>query len=245
MHVYPNLPGARQRTILRDAMAACCLLLFAWIAIKVHGEVADLKQLGSGIVQAGSSVQHAFRSAAGAVAGVPIIGSELSHGLKTAGVSTAGAAVTAGHQGESDVARVATTIGWLTFLLPSGLLLGRYLPGRVRQIRRMTAAERVLRPSADESHQRLIAQRAAFSLPYQQLLRHTSDRSKTSTQATTNRSSPRSSKTPASTTRPTLQPPEASITPNRPSQDMTDSLPYTAPLPRSDHVCAQPSSRPC
>lgn len=39
----------------------------------------------------------------------------------------------------------------------------------------MTAAERVLRPSADESHQRLIAQRAAFSLPYQQLLRHTSD----------------------------------------------------------------------
>ena len=38
----------------------------------------------------------------------------------------------------------------------------------------MTAA-RVLQPNADENYRRLIAQRAAFSLSYQQLLGHTGD----------------------------------------------------------------------
>ncbi len=39
----------------------------------------------------------------------------------------------------------------------------------------MTAAGRVLHASTQEPDRRLIAQRAAFALPYQQLLRHTTD----------------------------------------------------------------------
>ena len=63
----------------------------------------------------------------------------------------------------------------------------------------MTAAARVLQPNADENYRRLIAQRAAFSLPYQQLLGHTSDPFGDLTPGAMRRSSQRHSKTPAST----------------------------------------------
>lgn len=132
MRVYPDLRAARQRTLVSDLAIVLGLVLLAWLAIKVHDEIAAVQRLGSGVVSAGTSVQQGFGTAARAVSGVPIIGGELSRGLRSAGISTGGAAVTAGRQGESDVEKVATVIGWLTFLLPSALLLERYLPGRVR-----------------------------------------------------------------------------------------------------------------
>lgn len=175
MRIYPTVSPARQQTIAKDATVVICLILLAWIAIKIHSEITGLKQLGNGIIQAGTSVQEGFGSAASAVAGVPVIGSQLSHGLSSAGVSTGGSAVAAGHQGNSAIDHAATTIGWLIFLLPGALLLLRYLPSRARQIRQMTAAARVFHDSANEHYRRLIAQRAVFALPYQQLLRHTRD----------------------------------------------------------------------
>jgi hypothetical protein len=48
------------------------------------------------------------------------------------------------------------------------------VPPRIRQIRQLTAAARVLREPAGE-RRRLLAMRAAFALPYGQLLRYTSD----------------------------------------------------------------------
>jgi hypothetical protein len=56
---------------------------------------------------------------------------------------------------------------------PPAVLLGRYLPGRVRHICQTTAAARVLIDSGDAAPRRLIAGRSAFSLPYRPLLRHT------------------------------------------------------------------------
>lgn len=173
--MYPDIRARRQRTIAADGAVIVALVLFGWVAIRTNHAVAGLKHLGDGIVQAGSSVQHAFSTAAGAVAGSPIIGSQLSSGLRTAGVSTGAAAITAGHQGQSDAAKLATLVSWLIFLLPSALLLQQYIPSRVRQIHRLTAAARVLHHSPDESYRRLIAQRGMFSLTYQQLLHHTHD----------------------------------------------------------------------
>lgn len=175
MRVYPNRLGAGLGTLVKDAAVVICLLGLAWVAVKLHDEIDGLKQLGSGVVQAGTSVQQGFGTAANAVAGVPIIGGQLSHGLRTAGASTGGAAAIAGHQAENGVEKAATATGWLVFLLPSAVLLAGYLPGRIRQIRQMTAAGRVLHASTQEPDRRLIAQRAAFALSYQQLLRHTTD----------------------------------------------------------------------
>jgi hypothetical protein len=45
----------------------------------------------------------------------------------------------------------------------------------MRQIRRLTAADRVLRQPDSLERRRLLAMRAAFSLPYGRLLEYTSD----------------------------------------------------------------------
>ena len=67
--------------------------------------------------------------------------------------------------------RFANLLGILFFALPAAALLFWYLPRRLRQIRALTFASQVLWGS----DARLVAMRAAFSLPYGQLLAYTSD----------------------------------------------------------------------
>jgi hypothetical protein len=175
MRLYPDEPAARTRTLGRDVLVVALLVLFAWLGIRVHGDIASLGQIGAGVVQAGGSVKQGFGAAASAVSGVPIVGGQLADGLRSAGASTGGNVVHLGHQGESDASSAATIIGWLVFLLPTALVLQRFLPPRIAQVSRMTAAVRVLAGAEDPGRQRVLAQRAAFSLPYGQLLRHSRD----------------------------------------------------------------------
>jgi len=76
-----------------------------------------------------------------------------------------------GRRGEERVHEVANLLGLLFFGFPSLLLLTRYVPRRLDQIRTITAASRVL-AGGDA---RLVAMRAAFSLPCGTLLAYTED----------------------------------------------------------------------
>ena len=76
-----------------------------------------------------------------------------------------------GERGENDVHHFANVKGALVFVLPAAALLLWYLPRRVQQITALTPASRVL-AGADP---RLVAMRAAFSLPYGRLVAHTRD----------------------------------------------------------------------
>jgi hypothetical protein len=73
------------------------------------------------------------------------------------------------------VHRVAVLLGLLTFLLPTGMVLSRYLPRRLAQIRILSDAEQVLATDGDPERRRLVAMRAAFGLPYGHLLAYTRD----------------------------------------------------------------------
>jgi hypothetical protein len=77
----------------------------------------------------------------------------------------------AGQRGEDNVHRLANLLGLLTAGIPAVLVCGYYLPPRIAQIRQLTAASHVL----EGASQRLVAMRAAFGLPYGQLLRYTRD----------------------------------------------------------------------
>ncbi len=76
-----------------------------------------------------------------------------------------------GRRGEEGVHQLANVLGFLFFALPAVALLVWYLPRRMRQVTALTAAAGVLN-GADP---RLVAMRAAFSLPYGQLLAYTHD----------------------------------------------------------------------
>lgn len=174
VRLYPQLPGQRIGTIARDLLIVALLLLFAWLGKQVHDAVDALAVLGEGVRSGGEAVQGGFESAAEAVDGTPVVGDELADGLRGAGGASGGNVADLGSAGEEKVHYLANLLGLLTFAIPSLLVLLAMLPPRVRQVRQLTAASRVLREPVGE-RRRLLAMRAAFALPYGQLLRHTKD----------------------------------------------------------------------
>jgi hypothetical protein len=174
MKLYPDVPGRRAATLALDAATVLAVLLFAWLGTVVHDGVEELTAVSSGVQQVGGDVEGAFRDAGEAVGGAPIVGGDIQDALQDAGARTGGEAAAAGREGEERIRSLADLLGWLTFLVPAGLLLSRALPPRIEQVRRMSAARRVLRTGAG-GLDHLLAQRAAFGLPYATLLRHTTD----------------------------------------------------------------------
>jgi hypothetical protein len=146
MRFYPDVPDRRFGTLARDAAFIGLLALFAWIGLKVHGTVDRLAVLGRGLHDVGDNV--------------PLVGGSIAD---------------AGERGEDAVHRTANLLGLVTFLLPALPLSAWYLPGRVAYVRRLSSAERVLAEYDRPERRRLLAMRAAFSLPYGELLRYTRD----------------------------------------------------------------------
>ena len=175
MRLYPDLPPRRAATIAADLAVVLAVAAFAWLGVTVHDAVEELTAVSDGVQEVGSTVEDAFRQAGDAVGGAPLVGGDVRDALREAGEGTGGEAVQAGRAGESSIRELAGLLGWVTFLVPTALLLSRSIPPRLAQARRLTAAERILADGEDDERRRLLAQRAAFGLPYATLLRHTRD----------------------------------------------------------------------
>ncbi len=175
MRLYPELRGPRSRALVADLASIVLLLLFAWAGLVVHDAVDKLAVLGEGVQASGNAVQGGFESAAEAVDGTPVVGDDLAGGLREAGEGSGGEVVDLGERGEDGAHNLAKVLGFVTFALPALLLLTRWLPGRVQQIRKLKAASAVLGDQETQERRRLLAMRAAFSLPYGQLLAYTRD----------------------------------------------------------------------
>jgi hypothetical protein len=175
VRLYPELRGPRARALVADVVSVALLILFAWAGLKVHDAVDRLAVLGEGVQATGGVVQDGFESAADAVDGTPVVGGEIADGLRSAGEGSGGEVVELGEEGEEGAHDLANLLGFVTFALPALLVLTRWLPGRISQVRRLRAASEVLGDQATPERRRLLAMRAAFSLPYGQLLAYTRD----------------------------------------------------------------------
>jgi hypothetical protein len=173
MRYYPDIPSRRASTLVRDLLTAAVLVLLAWIALKVHDAVDRLAVLGEGVNAAGSSVEDGFDAAADAVDGTPLVGDEIADGLRGAGEGSGGNVADLGQAGEDRVHQLADILGLVTFFVPATLLMLRVVPARIAEVRQLTAAERVL--VTGEASAQTLAMRAAFGLPYGQLLAYTPD----------------------------------------------------------------------
>jgi hypothetical protein len=174
MRIYPDTHDDRGRAVARDALTILTLIVLAWLALKVHDTVDKLAVLGSGVRDSGEAVQSGFGAAADAVSGIPVVGGDVGDALRDAGKGTGGNVADAGQAGEDRVHDLANLLGILFFALPASILLVTTLPGRIRQVRELNAVERLLDVTSEE-RRRLVAMRAAFSLPAAALARHTSD----------------------------------------------------------------------
>ena len=145
------------------------------MGFKVHDVVDGLAVLGSGVKDAGLSVQNGFGSAAGAVDGIPFVGGKLAEALQSAGQGSGGNVAALGQRGEDKVHQLALLLGLLVFALPTILVLVVMVPPRIRQIRRLGAASAVLIDTHEPERRRLLAMRSAFGLSYLTLLGYTRD----------------------------------------------------------------------
>jgi len=175
MRFYPDPPGPRINLMARDLATVLALVLFALIALRVHDAVDKLAVLGEGVESAGKGVSGGFDAAADAVGGTPVVGDTLSDALRGAGEGSGGEVEELGRGGAGAAHDLANLLGILFFALPAALLLLWALPPRVRQLRRLNAAVRILRGPDSAARRKLIAMRAAFGLPYGELLRFTQD----------------------------------------------------------------------
>lgn len=175
MPLYPELRGPRARAVVADIASIILLVLFAWAGLKVHDSVDRLAVLGEGVQATGGAVEGGFESAAEAVDGAPVVGDDLADELRSAGEGSGGEVVKLGEQGEESAHDLAIVLGLVTFGLPALLLLAQWLPRRIGQVEKLRAATAVLGDDATPERRRLLAMRAAFSLPYGQLLQYTRD----------------------------------------------------------------------
>jgi hypothetical protein len=193
MRLYPASRTGLTRTFAGDIAVILCLCLFAWMGVKVHDAIAELASIGRGIEDSGraiastgarttEAVDGAFAGVAARVDGVPLVGGDLAGALRdvprgaTAPIRETTAAqgarlVAAGREQERKTYQLAKLAGWFTFLIPALLLLSRTLPPRVRQVLRMSSAQRLLRGAPEP----ILAARAAYNLPFRDLARHTPD----------------------------------------------------------------------
>jgi Flp pilus assembly pilin Flp len=172
---YPELPAQRTRAILGDVVVVALVALFVWLGITVNDTFDDVAALGRGVQDAGDSVQGGFEDAGGLLGDVPIVGGALDDAFTEVGAQTGGNTAELGEQGESAIEDTARLLGWVTFALPTLVVLLWAVPRRVVRVRRLTAAGRMLGDVPSAERRRLLAMRAAFGLPYDTLLAHTPD----------------------------------------------------------------------
>jgi hypothetical protein len=175
MRFYPDIPARRGAAILGDLLVLLLLVLLAWLGLRVHDAVAEIASVPRGVSDTGGAIERGFESASDAVGDVPVVGEPLAGALQDAGQGAGGEIAEAGRQGEDDVNRLANLLGALFFLLPAAAALSRYLPDRVADMRRLTAAARAVGPTLTPDRERTLAMRAAYGLPYERLVRYTGD----------------------------------------------------------------------
>jgi hypothetical protein len=174
VRIYPDPRPQRVDLLARDLATILALVIFALIALKVHDAVEKLDVLGDGVESAGNAVTGGFDSAADAVDGTPLVGGQIGDALRGAGEGSGGEVADLGRGGAGAAHDLANLLGILFFALPAALLLLWVLPPRIRQIRRLNAAAKAVGELSPE-RRRLLAMRAAFGLPYGELLRFTKD----------------------------------------------------------------------
>jgi hypothetical protein len=160
---------------VRDVLAVLALVFLAWLGRRVYRLVDDLRVVTEAVNGAGSSVQNGFGAAADAVSGTPVIGDDIAGALQSAGAASGGNVIELAVTGDTAIHRLALLLGLLTFLIPALILLLLYIPMRVGQTRRLRSSRLLFRDEYNPERRRILAMRAAMSLPADHLLKYSPD----------------------------------------------------------------------
>jgi hypothetical protein len=173
--IYPDVPARRRAAVWRDAGTVTVVVLLAVLGWLVYDLVERVTVVATGVEEAGTSVVDGFGRAADAVDGVPVVGGRIAGALSEVGDTTGGRAVELGEEARASIHRAALAAGLVTFVVPAGVYLAVAVPRRVQEVQRLAGARAMVAGGSDPERRRLLATRAAFALPAENLVRFTGD----------------------------------------------------------------------
>jgi hypothetical protein len=161
MKLYADTPARRTRQVTGDVVALGWVLLWIWLALELRERILKLAAPGRALERAGTSFTGGLNEAGDKVGGLPVVGDDVAGAFRRAG--GAGTSVAeAGRSQQDAVGQLGWVLPSLVFLLAVGIVLARWLPGRIAWTREAGAASRLLSgPDATE----VFATRAVVRLP--------------------------------------------------------------------------------
>jgi hypothetical protein len=143
MQLYAQTRVRRSRQVLGDLAVAVWMVLWGWIAWLVHSLIMQLAVPGRALEDAGARLASNLNSAGQSAGGVPLVGDSLKKPLVGAG--GAGTQLAQAGQAEQDaVGHLALLFAIVLLIVPIALVLGWWLPRRLRWVRRASVARRLL-----------------------------------------------------------------------------------------------------
>ena len=143
MKLYADTPGRRARQLTGDLLVVGWIALWIWLVLELRNRLLRLRGPGEALERAGGSFSGALGDAGDRIGGLPVVGDDVSGALRRAG----GAGDTVAEAGRSQqhaVEQLALWLPLLVLLLAAGIVLARWLPGRLAWARETTAATRSL-----------------------------------------------------------------------------------------------------
>lgn len=143
----------RARASIGDVLVLVAIIFFAVMAIQLHNSVAGLGEMATGLKDTGVEIEKSGKAtatelrssvgrAADAVGALPIVGGPVKDAVRDTANKSADAVeretrdngrqlAAAGRQGEEDARTTARLVGWMSFLIPTILLLFYWIPRRL------------------------------------------------------------------------------------------------------------------
>lgn len=171
MTLYADLPARRARQISADVLVLLWVAVWAWVGKAVHDATMQLAEPGRRLEEAGDGLRDRLRTAGDSVDDLPVLEDRVAEPFRSsaeAGVRVADA----GRDMVEAVERLATTLGWVTALVPIIIVTALWFTVRARFVRRARAARSLIDSTHDLD---LFALRAMANQPMTRLAKISPD----------------------------------------------------------------------
>lgn len=148
MKLYADLPGRRARQILADCLVVLWVVLWSWFGMAVHDGTMALAAPGRQVAESATGLAGSMSDAGDRLSSVPLVGDEVAAPFDQAS-SASEQIAEAGREQVDAVESLALVLGLSTALVPILIVVGIWLPRRLRFAREAAAGQRFVDSDAD------------------------------------------------------------------------------------------------
>lgn len=181
MTLYAAAPARRARQIFGDLLFLAWIGAWTWAGLRAQEAVLELAAPGRTTADAADSIGGQLRDVEARIAGVPLVGDDLTGPFGGMADQADGLAAAGGAMVET-VETLALAVGVAVVLIPVLLVAVIHVPVRIRFVRRASAARRAARQlsagrggAQDAALSELFALRALANQPVRKLAAITDD----------------------------------------------------------------------